>query len=193
MNCPHCHKSLWVDYPVCPHCKKVIQWPAGAGPDENTSSSEWVTVKKCATLGEADAVRSQLQAAGIPVFLPDEMAMQANPVEAVAQGFPRVQVWSTQVNEAREVLASRSPEGAPRDEADIARAALPLSNRMKCAAFLMGMFLCLGFGLFIWGKAGYARQGCDRKEEQLTWWFLGGVVFSVVAFFIFVMVKAMMV
>jgi hypothetical protein len=193
MNCPHCQKSLWVDYPVCPHCKKAIQWKPGVPADEDTAPVEWVTVKKCATLGEADAVRSQLQAEGIAVLLPDEMAMQANPVEGMSQGFPRVQVWTTQVKEAREVLASRSPEGAPKDEAEIARATLPLSNGMKWAAFTMGLFICAGIAPFALAKASYARQGCERKEEQLWCWFAGGAVCSVAAVFIFVMVNAMMV
>ncbi len=190
MKCPHCQKSLWVDYPVCPHCKKVIQWSFPLSVDANTLPKEWVTVRTCESLGEADAVRSQLQAAGIPVFIPDEMAMQTNPAEAMSHGFPRAQVWSTQVNEAREVLALWKPDGAPKDEAEIARAATPLSNGMKWTAFLMGLFICLGIGPFIMAKAGYARQGCERKEEQLTSWFAGGVVFSGVVFLVFVLVKS---
>jgi hypothetical protein len=180
-----------VDYPVCPHCQKAIQWQATGPAAGDAVPAEWVTVKKCATLGEADAVRSQLQAAGIAVLLPDEMAMQANPVEGMAHGFPRVQVWATQVNEAREVLASRTPEGAPKDEAEIARSALPLGQGMKCAAFVMGLFICAGLAPFALAKASYARQGCERKEQQLWCWFAWGVVFSVAAFFIFVVVSAL--
>ena len=193
MNCPHCHKSLWVDYPICPHCKKPIQWKPGPAVDEDTAPAEWVTVKKCESLAEADAVRCQLQAAGIVVLIPDELLMQSSPLEGSTYGFTRVQVRSPQVEEARAVLSTGKPEGAPKDEAEIARAALPLSNGMKGAAFLMGVFFCAGFGVFAIAKSGYARQGCERKEKQLWHWFAGGVVFSVAAFFIFVMVKAMMV
>ncbi|HEY0549506.1 MAG TPA: hypothetical protein VGF13_07870 [Verrucomicrobiae bacterium] len=181
-----------MNYPVCPHCKKAIQWQPAGPATEDTSPAEWVTVKKCESLAEADAVRCQLQAAGIVVLIPDEMLMQASPVEGSSYGFTRVQVRSPQVDDAREVLALAKPEGAPKDEAEIARAALPLSNGMKCAAFLMGLFLCLGFGLFAIAKSGYARQGCERKERDLWHWFAGGAVFGVAAFFIFVMVTAMM-
>jgi hypothetical protein len=181
-----------VDYPVCPHCKKVIQWNP-PGPVAGDAPVEWVTVKKCESLGEADAVRCQLQAVGIVVLIPDEMLMQASPTEGSAYGFIRVQVRSPQVEEAREVLSSTKLEGAPKDESQVARAQLPLGRGMKWVAFLMGLFCCLGFGVFALAKSGYARQGCERKERELWHWFAVGVVFSAVAFFLLVMVKAILI
>ena len=103
MKCPTCGKSLWFVQDVCPFCKQVITPGRESGseapaspPDEVESSGVQglVTLMKCGTLGEADALRAQLASAGIDAVIPDEALMQAVAWPLNTYGYVRVQVRS---------------------------------------------------------------------------------------------------
>jgi hypothetical protein len=68
------------------------------------SDKAWVTLMRCPTLPEADAVAMRLRAENIPVFLPDEYMMQALSINVSAYGFVRVQVPPSEYQNAREIL-----------------------------------------------------------------------------------------
>ena len=66
---------------------------------------EWVNLMRCRNVVEADTVAMTLRAAGIPVFIPDEFAMQVfTGFYAPALGHVRVQVPPSRHDEARQIL-----------------------------------------------------------------------------------------
>lgn len=64
-----------------------------------------VTVIKCGTLVEADCLAARLRAAGIDVFIPDEMLMQAIGWNLNTYGYVRVQVAPKDYEAARDLLS----------------------------------------------------------------------------------------
>ncbi len=77
---------------------------AAAAPDENPQR-EWVTLTKCRNLVDADLLASQLDAAGIKVFMPDEFVMQTFSLDSNGFGFARVQVAPADLEQAQEIMA----------------------------------------------------------------------------------------
>jgi ribosomal protein L40E len=72
--------------------------------DPKNMDKMWVTLIRCQTLPAADAIAMELRAANIPVFLPDEYAMQALSININAYGWVRVQVPPSEYRNARELL-----------------------------------------------------------------------------------------
>jgi len=72
--------------------------------DPKNLDKAWVTLIRCQTLPAADAIAMELRAANIPVFLPDEYAMQALSININAYGWVRVQVPPSEYQNAREIL-----------------------------------------------------------------------------------------
>ena len=73
---------------------------------EEANGQRWVTLVSCGTVLEADMVRSQLEAAGIGTFLPDEQLMTAAAWGLNAYGYVRVQVEPADYEAARELLCA---------------------------------------------------------------------------------------
>lgn len=65
---------------------------------------DWVTLTRCMTIFEADAIAMRLRAAEIPVFIPDEFLMQGISFNTITYGMVRVQVPPSQYQEACDVL-----------------------------------------------------------------------------------------
>ena len=64
----------------------------------------WVTLLRCFALVDADLIATQLRAAEIPVFMPDEFLMQAISFNVATYGLIRVQVPPAKYEEARQLL-----------------------------------------------------------------------------------------
>ena len=184
MKCPNCGKDLWFVKDVCPFCRKTIASKAQASPESSPlpgkveaadGSDGFVTLMKCGTLGEADALRTQLAGAGIEAVIPDESLMQAVAWPMSTYGYVRVQVRSTDHSAAREFLASSSQSPA----AELAT--LPLSTAMRCFAFFMPVLFCPGWMIFAIARNAYIAQGCDRKAQELWQCFAAGFVLWLVA------------
>jgi hypothetical protein len=71
-------------------------------PDEINNT--WVTLMRCRTLVEADLIATRLQAAEIPVFIPDEFLMQAISWAVNTYGFVRLRVPPSKYQAARAAL-----------------------------------------------------------------------------------------
>ena len=67
---------------------------------------DWVTLVACRTLVEADLLVSQLEAAGIKTFLPDESLMQNVGWNLNTYGYVRVQIAPKDYDAARDLLTS---------------------------------------------------------------------------------------
>ena len=65
-----------------------------------------VTLLRCRTLLEADMIVSQLEAAGIPAFIPDQFLMQAEAWHVNTYGFVRVQVSPADYQAAKDFLSA---------------------------------------------------------------------------------------
>ena len=206
MKCPNCGKSLWFVKDVCPFCKTTI---AGESRATSTATSAsgitsipgtapsdgevLVTLVKCETLAEADAIRAQLEAAEIATFLPDEALMQTVAWNVSTYGFIRVQVSSQDYETAKQLLSSmRQDTAEATTEPGPQLAELPLSWPMRCFAFAMPLLTCPSLLIFAVAKGGYSRQGCERKATELWHWFAGGVVFWVFVFVVFVTIRGLM-
>ena len=192
MKCPNCGKSLWFVKDVCPFCKATIALAPAATPSAGNNDApgetdeSWVTLTKCETLAEADAIRTQLEASGIQALLPDEALMQTIAWNVNAYGFVRVQVASRDYESAKEVLSSmKEAEPEVISEPGPKRAELPLSWPMRWLAFTMPLLTCAGLLMFAVAKGAYARQGCERKATELWHWFASGCVCWLVAFIVF--------
>src|SRR5437879_12917822 len=72
--------------------------------------NDLVTLVRCRTLLEADMIVSQLEAAGIPAFVPDQFLMQLAASSPNAFGVVRVQVSSQSHDAARELLSARQQD-----------------------------------------------------------------------------------
>ena len=77
--------------------------------------TEWVEVRSCSFLHEAEFFKSLLEAEGIHVFLPDEHTIGVDPGLAPAFGGVRVLVRADDVARAVEILESNS-HGVPSPE-----------------------------------------------------------------------------
>ncbi len=71
------------------------------------SDLEWVTIQTCSWLQEAQLMRTQLEASGIEVLIPEEHAVSA--ASFITAMNIRVQVRKAQEKEARDLLG-QSPE-----------------------------------------------------------------------------------
>jgi hypothetical protein len=68
-----------------------------------------VNLIRCWTLGEADLLVAQLEAAGIPAFIPDQFLMQNIGFNLNAYGYVRIQVSPKDYEAAKEVLLGPGP------------------------------------------------------------------------------------
>jgi hypothetical protein len=75
---------------------------------EEDRRKDLVTLVKCGTLSEADMIATQLRAAGIEVFLPDEFVMQSA-YSVISFGYVRVQISPKDYDAARNLLVSIHP------------------------------------------------------------------------------------
>jgi len=93
---------LPVEPPPLPGAEPVLHFEA-LKPEEINNT--WVTLLRCQTLVEADVIATRLEAAEIPVFVPDQFLMQAISWNVNTYGFVRLQVPPALYHVAREVLA----------------------------------------------------------------------------------------
>jgi hypothetical protein len=77
---------------------RIGELPRGA------EAQDWVTLVSCGTILEADMIRSQLESAGFPVFIPDEYLMTAASWGLNAYGYVRLQVRPANYSAARDLL-----------------------------------------------------------------------------------------
>jgi hypothetical protein len=77
---------------------------------------EWIDLRTCAFLHEADFFKSLLEAEGIEVFLPDEYTLGVDPGLAPGFGGVRILVRREDLARAREVLESAANSAASSDE-----------------------------------------------------------------------------
>src|SRR5262245_42036356 len=72
---------------------------------------EWIVLRSCVWIQEAQVVKSLLEAGGIDAFIPDEYFLGANPHYGIALGGARVMVRSTDLEQASAILdAMEVPE-----------------------------------------------------------------------------------
>jgi hypothetical protein len=109
--CRECHGNSFKSEPKSPGVLKnlaAIEFQPLASEfeplDPKNMDKMWVTLIRCQTLPAADAIAMELRAANIPVFLPDEYAMQALSININAYGWVRVQVPPSEYQNARELL-----------------------------------------------------------------------------------------
>ena len=140
-KCSKCSEMLKDDFEVCwscgttkdgvldPHFLDPEAAPAAPeneameelGGDFDEEPPRMVTVAQCRLSTEAHAMRVQLEAEGIPVFLADELTVAMDWLLSNAIGGVKVQVPEQYVDQATELLASFAPfgeEDADDDEDD---------------------------------------------------------------------------
>jgi hypothetical protein len=66
---------------------------------------DWVEIRSCTWLHEAEMIRSVLESVGIASMIPNEYTLAAQPLYAPAIGGVRVLVQRSDVERAKEVLA----------------------------------------------------------------------------------------
>jgi hypothetical protein len=69
-----------------------------------------VNLIRCRTLGEADLMVAQLEAGGIPAFIPDQFLMQNVGFNLNTYGFVRIQVSPQDYETAKEILRGNGPQ-----------------------------------------------------------------------------------
>jgi hypothetical protein len=81
-------------------------------------STEWIEVRRCMWLHEAEFFRSVLDSAGITSQIPDEYMLGVQPPAAIFLGGVRVLVQPEDAGRAREILDSAevSPDGTTAGE-----------------------------------------------------------------------------
>jgi hypothetical protein len=79
--------------------------------------TEWVEVRSCNWLHEAQFLKSLLESAGIEVLIPDEYLLGVQPFYAPALGGVRVRVPSDDLERAVELIDADAmpPEGSDGD------------------------------------------------------------------------------
>jgi hypothetical protein len=80
---------------------------------------EWVEVRNCSWLHEAQFVKSLLEAAGIDATIPDEYTLAVQPLYSPALGGVRVLVRADELDRAVEFLdtnANRPEDSASNDD-----------------------------------------------------------------------------
>ena len=83
-------------------------------------SDDWVQVRNCNWLHQAQFLKSVLESEGIDVQLPDEHVLGVQPFYGAAIGGVRVMVRPADLRRATELLESVAdtvPPGAPDDDA----------------------------------------------------------------------------
>jgi hypothetical protein len=141
-KCPKCGESLKDAFEVCWSCgttKEGVLDPHFLDPEAVSSAPEnepleeiaddvdeerepMVTVAQCNLAAEAHAMRVQLEAAGIPVFLADELTVAMDWLLSNAIGGVKVQVPERYVERAAHLLEgfSRSIEEKEAEESESA-------------------------------------------------------------------------
>ena len=76
-------------------------------------AEEWVVVRNCGWVHEADVIVAVLEAEGIDVFVPDSHMASIRPELSGALGGIRVLVRESDLELAREVLATEAEEDLP--------------------------------------------------------------------------------
>ena len=116
-TCAYCGRENAEAATHCVECGTEEFSPAGAPPPKragflefialspNEMDHDWVTLLKCANLGEADAIATHLEGAGITAFIPDSSLVQADPFY-LTYGFVRVQVSPKDYHAAREIIST---------------------------------------------------------------------------------------
>jgi hypothetical protein len=74
-------------------------------PTSQEMEMDMVNLARCRTLGEADLLVAQLEAAGIPAFIPDQFLMQNIGFNLNTYGYVRIQVSPKDYEAAKEVLS----------------------------------------------------------------------------------------
>jgi hypothetical protein len=74
-------------------------------PTAREMEMDLVSLARCRTLGEADLLVAQLEAGGIPAFLPDQFLMQNVGFNLNTYGYVRVQVSPKDYEAAKELLS----------------------------------------------------------------------------------------
>jgi hypothetical protein len=94
--------------------------PIEPGPALDHDSSEpMVTIAQCSLAAQAHAMRVHLEAAGIPVFLADELTVAMDWLLSNAIGGVKVQVPERYAERAQAILAGFArPSDSERDDAD---------------------------------------------------------------------------
>src|SRR4051812_17627595 len=137
-KCSKCGESLKDNFEVCWSCgttKEGVLDPHFLDPEAAASAPEnealedlvdesedererMVTVAQCNLAAEAHAMRVQLEASGIPVFLADELTVAMDWLLSNAIGGVKVQVPEQYAERATELLAgfSRSTEADDEDD-----------------------------------------------------------------------------
>ena len=71
-----------------------------------------ITVANCLTLDEAMGLRTRLESAGIPVFIPDEATASVAPYLLMTRSGVRVQVLEEHADEARQLMNHKPETGS---------------------------------------------------------------------------------
>ena len=71
--------------------------------------SEWIELRTCRWVHEAQFLKSVLESAGIDAMVPDEHTLGAQPFYAPMLGWVRVLVRAGDLERAREILDSTAP------------------------------------------------------------------------------------
>jgi len=74
-------------------------------PSPREMEMDLVNLARCRTLGEADLLVAQLEAGGIPAFIPDQFLMQNVGFNLNTYGYVRVQVSPKDYEVAKELLS----------------------------------------------------------------------------------------
>ena len=74
-------------------------------PTPQEMEMDMVNLARCRTLGEADLLVAQLEAAGIPAFIPDQFLMQNIGFNLNTYGYVRIQVSPKDYEAAKEILS----------------------------------------------------------------------------------------
>jgi len=82
--------------------------------------SEWIELRTCRWVHEAQFLKSVLESAGIEAMVPDEHTLGAQPFYAPMLGWVRVLVRSADLERAREILDSAAPPvpGSPETDSE---------------------------------------------------------------------------
>ena len=106
-TCNYCGRENADEAMQCGECgTDEFKLAPAAAPTDDGSQKEWVTLTKCRNLVDADVLASQLDAAGIKFFLPDEFVMQTFSLDSNGFGFARVQVSPNDLEQAKEIMSS---------------------------------------------------------------------------------------
>ena len=91
--------------PVTPEAESASTALEFLTPTPQEMEMALVNLARCRTLGEADLLVAQLEAADIPAFIPDQFLMQNIGFNLNTYGFVRIQVSPKDYEAAKEVLS----------------------------------------------------------------------------------------